>query len=86
MNGLKFDKNESQNDLVSEISECFSEIDLPYEEEEIDGAHRRGKPYENESSGLTMKPIISKFRSWRHRQNVYRNRPRRSENGRKKIR
>ena len=40
MHGLKFDKNESQNDLVSKISECFSEIGLPYEEEEIDWVHR----------------------------------------------
>ena len=46
--------------------------------------HRIGKPYKNESSGLTMKPIIIKFKSWRYRQNVYRNRPRRFENGKKK--
>ena len=31
-----------------------------------------------------MKPIIIKFKSWRCRQNVYRNRPRRFENGKKK--
>ena len=31
-----------------------------------------------------MKPIISNFRSWRYKHNVYRNRPRRSENGKKK--
>ena len=31
-----------------------------------------------------MKPIIIKFRSWRYRQNVYRNRPKRFENGKKK--
>ena len=46
--------------------------------------HCIGKPYNNESSGLTMKPIIIKFKSWRYRQNVYRNRPRRFENGKKK--
>ena len=31
-----------------------------------------------------MKPIVIKFRSWRYRQNVYRNQPRRFENGKKK--
>ena len=31
-----------------------------------------------------MKPIIINFKSWRYRQNVYRNRPRRFENGKKK--
>ena len=46
--------------------------------------HRLGKPYKNESSGLTMKPIIIKFKSWRYRQNVYRNQPMRFENGKKK--
>ena len=49
MHGLKFDKNESQNDLVSNISECFSEIGLHYEGEEIDRVHRIGKTYKNES-------------------------------------
>ena len=83
MHGLKYDKNESQNDLVSKISDCFSEIGLLYEEAEIDRVHRISKPYKNESLGLTMKPII-KFKSWRYRQNVYRNRPRRFENGKKK--
>ena len=84
MHCLKYDKNESQNDLVSNISDCFSKIGLPYEEEEIDRVHRIGKLFKNESSGLTMKPIIIKVKSWRYRQNVYRSRPRRFENGKKK--
>ena len=84
MHGLKVDKNESQNDLVSEISECCSEIGLPYEKDEKERILRIGKPYKNESSGLAMKCIIIKFSSWRYRQNVYRNRPRRLENGKKK--
>ena len=46
--------------------------------------HRIGKPYKNEGSGLTMKSIIIKFKSWRYRQDIYRNRPRRFENGKKK--
>ena len=62
MRGLKYDKNKSQNDLVSKISECFSEIGLPYEEAEIDRLPRIGRPYKNESLGLTMKPIIIKFK------------------------
>ena len=47
MHGLKYEKNESQNDLVSKISKCFSEIGLPYEEAEVDSVHRIGKPYNN---------------------------------------
>ena len=63
MHGLKYDKNENQNDIVSKISECFSEIGLPYEEAEINRVHRIGKPYKNESWGLTMKPIMIEFKS-----------------------
>ena len=84
MHGLKYEGNENQNDIVSKISECFSEIGLPYEEAEIDRVHRISKPYKNEGSGLTMKSIIIKFKLWRCRQDVYRNRPRRFENGKKK--
>ena len=85
MHGLKYEKNENQNDIASKVSECFSEIGLPYEEAEIDRVHRIGKPYKNEGSGLTMKSIIIKFKSWRYRQDVYLNRPRRFENRKKKI-
>ena len=77
-------KNENQNDIVSEVSECFSEIRLLYEEAEIDRMHRIGKPYKNEGLSLTVKTIIVKFKSWRYRQDVYQNRPRRFENGKKK--
>ena len=70
MHGFKYDKNESQNDLVSKISECFSEISLPYEEVEVDRVHHIGKAYKNENSGFTMKFIIIKFKSWRYRQDV----------------
>ena len=73
MHRLKYDKNENQNDIVSKISECFSEIGLPYEEAEIDRVNRIGEPYKNESSGLTMKPVIIKFKSGRYGQDVYQN-------------
>ena len=46
--------------------------------------HRIGKPYKIENSGLTMKPTTIKSKSWRYRQNAYRNRPRRFDNGKKK--
>ena len=32
-----------KNDVVSKITECFSEIGLPYEEVEIDRVHHIGK-------------------------------------------
>ena len=84
MQGLKYDKNERQSDIVSKISECFSKIGLPYEEVEIDRVHRIGKSNKNESLGLTMKSIIIKFKSRKYRQNIYWNQPRRFKNGKKK--
>ena len=42
MHSLKY-KNENQNDIVTKISECFSEIGLPYKQAEIDRVHRIGK-------------------------------------------
>ena len=70
MHGLKYNKNKNRSDIISKASECFSEIGFPYEEAEIDRVHRIGKSYKNESLGLTVKPIISKFNSWRYRQLV----------------
>ena len=80
MHGLKFDKNESQNDLVSEIFETRSFI---RKRRQI-GCIVQVSLIRMKSQGLTIKPIIIKFRSWRYRQNVYKNRPRRFENGKKK--
>ena len=74
----------SKTILFQKSLNVFSEIGWPYEDAEIDRVHRLGKPYKNESSGLTMKPIIINFKSWRYRQNVYRNQPMRFENGKKK--
>ena len=62
MHDLKYEKNENQIDIVSKVSECFSEIGLPYEEADIDRVHRIGKPYKNEGSGLTMKLSSSSHR------------------------
>ena len=42
---LKYSKDENQGDKVSKISECFIEIGLSYEEEEIDRADCICKPY-----------------------------------------
>ena len=85
MHGLKYDTNKIQNYIVSKVTECFSEADLPWEEAHIDRVHRVSKPYKNESSNLTMKSIIIKFKSWRYRQDVYQNWPSRFENIKKKA-
>ena len=74
MHCLKYEKNEYQNDIVSKVSGCFSEIGLSDEEADIDWVHPIGKLYKNEGSGLTMKSVIIKFKSWRYRQDIYRNR------------
>ena len=84
MHGSKYSKNENQSDIVSKISECFGEIAFLYEEVEIDKVYRIDKPYKDKCSGLTVKPIIVTFKSWKYRQDVYRNRSRRFENSKKK--
>ena len=63
MHGLKYDKNEGQKDIGSKISECFSEIGLPYDEAETYRVHPIANPYKNESLDLTINSIIIKFKS-----------------------
>ena len=64
---------------------CFRKIVLPYEEEKIGRVNHIGKSCKNESSGLIVKQSIVKFKSWKQRQNVYRNRTKRFPNGKKKL-
>ena len=55
--------NEKNKDVIEKTSECYNALELPFNEEFIDRAHRVGKEYTDKILKKKVKSIIVKFRS-----------------------
>ena len=75
-----FEGDENINDT---IKKCYNEVGLPFNECDIDRAHRLGKPYVDNVSKKKVQQIIVKFKSWEPRTKFYKNRPKSFVNGQK---
>ena len=60
---------------MERVKECYKEIDLPSQEENIDRVHSIGKTYTDKNTGKKVKSIIVKFNSWKSLQQFYNARP-----------
>ena len=72
--------------MIEKIRECYNALELPFNEEVIDRAHRVGKEYTDKISKKKVKSIIVKFKSWKARQKLYNARPRVQKDDKKKPR
>ena len=86
LHGIESNSNEKNEDAIEKIRECYSALELPFNEEVIDRAHRVGKEYTEKISKKKVKSIIVKFKSWKTRQQLYNARPRVQKDGKKKPR
>ena len=57
-------KNE---DVIEKIRECYNALELPFNEEVINHAHKVGKEYTDKILKKKVKSIIVKFKSWKAR-------------------
>ena len=51
--------------MIEKIRECYNALELPFNEEVIDRAHRVGTQYTDKISKKKVKSIIGKFKSWK---------------------
>ena len=86
LHGIESNSNEKNEDAIEKIRECYSALELPFNEEVIDRAHRVGKEYTEKISKKKVKSIIVKFKSWKTRQQLYNARPRVQKDDKKKPR
>ena len=86
IHGIESNSNEKNEDVIEKIRECYNALELPFNEEVIDRAHRVGKEYTDKISKKKVKSIIVKFKSWKARQKLYNARPRVQKDGKKKPR
>ena len=54
---------ESNEDIIEKVKECYEALEIPFNEANIDRAHRIGKEYSDKTTGKKVKPIIVKFKS-----------------------
>ena len=84
IHGIEVVSDESNDDVMKKVENCYSEIGLPFNTQDIDRVHRIGKSYTDKASGKEVKSIIVKFRSWKSRLAFYKSRPKNYENGTRK--
>ena len=73
---MEVKENEDKDGTVHVLEDCYASVNLQFDANDIDRAHRIGLPYTDKYSGKKMKSIIVKLRSWKARQRFYKGRPR----------
>ena len=58
-------QKESEDDFVNTFEICYSSLNVPFDPNDIDQAHRIKLSYTDNYSGKKLKSIIAKFRSWK---------------------
>ena len=71
-------RKETAEEVTNLVKEAITALDVPNVnvDQVIDRAHRVGKKYTKNDTGVTIHPIIVRFTSWRSRTAVYRKRGR----------
>ena len=84
IHGIPTPEDGVEEDINSTLTKCYQEMNLTFNEENIDRAHRIGKCYKDIASGKITQSIIVKFKDWKSRQELYKARPKYFVNGKKK--
>ena len=77
-------EKESEDDVINTLKEFYSSLDVPFNPNDIERAHRIGLSYTDNHSGENVKFTVVKFRSWKARQLFYKSRPSYHTDGSKK--
>ena len=62
---------ENEDGVMNVLEDYYSRVNLQFDTNDIDRAHRIGLPYTDKNSGTKVKSVIVKFRSWKARQPFY---------------
>ena len=76
IHGVEVKENEDEDGIMNVLEDCYSSVNLQFDGNDIDRAHRIGFPYTDKNWGKKVKSIIAKFRSWKARQCFYKGRTR----------
>ena len=68
IHGVEVKENEDEDGIMNVLEDCYSSVNLQFDANDIDQAHRIGLPYIDNNSGKKVKSILVKFRSWKAHQ------------------
>ena len=68
IHGVEVKEKESEDDAMNTLEKCYSTLNVLFDPNDVDRAHRIGLSYTDNHSGKKVKSIIVKFRSWKARQ------------------
>ena len=63
IHSIESNSSEKNEDMIEKIRDCHNALELPFNEEVIDCAHRIGKEYMDKISEKKVKSITVKFKS-----------------------
>ena len=69
-------ENEDEDGAMNVLEDCYSSVNLQFDANDIDRAHRIGLLKTDKNSFKKVKSIIVEFRSWKACQRFYKGRPR----------
>ena len=75
VHGLEFNSDNDEG-VMKKVEKCCKDMDVEFNENEIDRAHYIGKPYVDKVKNKKVRLLIIKFKSWRSRLAFYKSRPR----------
>ena len=76
IHGVEVKENEDEDGIMNVLEDCYSSVNLQFDANDIDHAHRLGLSYTDKNSDKKVTSIIAKFRSWEACQRFYKGRPR----------
>ena len=77
--------DDERNYVLQRVKECYEEMNLPFQNENVDRVHRIGRTYSDKNTGKKVKSIIVKFRFWKSCQQFYNARPKHFKNSERKF-
>ena len=60
IHGIECSDDERNHNVLLTVKECYEEMNLPFQDENIDRVHRIGKTYTDKNAGKKVKSIIVK--------------------------
>ena len=75
VHGLEFNSDNDEG-VMKKVEKCCKDMDVEFNENEIDRAHYIGKSYVDKMKNKKVRSLIIKFKSWRSRCAFHKSRPR----------
>ena len=84
IHGVECSDDERNGNVLQWVKECYEEMNLPFQDENIDPVDRFGRTCTDKNIGNKVKSIIVKFNSWKSHQQFYNARPKHFNNSKRK--